>query len=379
MSRIVGKADVGIVGGGIVGTALAVALSEQGRKVVVWDRETRPVGASIRNFGLVWPMGQPPGPLWKRALRSRERWTELSKLAGFSAIPNGSLHLATTDLEAQVLREFIELPELNGFQGEIWDAETVRSRAPGARAGAVRAGLWSPHEITVDGREAIPALWRWLADTGRATVVPDAAVNRIELPSVHTAQGIWEVSEVFVATGADLRILYPEVLKAAGITNCKLQMWRTPPQPDGWRIGPTLCGGLTLLHYAAFAGCPSLAALRSGFEVSHPEYLANGIHVLASQNSLGEVVLGDTHHYGLTHDPFLHEWLDELVRRYLETFALIPDTRVQERWFGTYPKLPGSSQFIAHPEPGVTVVNALGGNGMTLSFGLAEELTGFAP
>ena len=118
---IVGKAEIGIVGAGIVGTALAVAFAEKGKKVVVWDREERPVGASIRNFGLVWPMGQPPGPLWRRALRSRERWLELSRLAGFSAIENGSLHIATTELEAQVLGEYLALPELTGFQGELWN------------------------------------------------------------------------------------------------------------------------------------------------------------------------------------------------------------------------------------------------------------------
>ncbi len=372
--NIVGKAEIGIVGAGIVGTALAVAFSERGKKVVVWDREERPVGASIRNFGLVWPMGQPPGALWRRALRSRERWLELSRTAGFAAVENGSLHIATTEMEAKVLGEYMTQPELTGFQGELWDSSTIRAKAPGARADAATAGLWSPHEVTVDGREALPALWRWLTLEGRATVISDAAVSRIEMPAVHTAQGVWEVDEVYVSTGADLRILYPDTLRSAGITNCKLQMWRTPAQPGGWRIGPTLCGGLTLLHYAAFANCPSLPKLRSGFEHTHPEYLANGIHVLASQNALGEVVLGDTHHYGLTHDPFLHENLDALVRRYLETFAVMPDTRVQERWFGIYAKKAGATEFIAHPEPGVTVVNGLGGNGMTLSFGLAEEL-----
>lgn len=369
-----GKAQIGIIGGGIVGTALATAFSSIGKSVVVWDREERPVGASIRNFGLVWPMGQPAGNLWRRALRSRERWLELGKQAGFSVEQNGSLHLAADELESAVLREFLADPGRTDFAGEYWSPELIRMRASGARADKVVGGLWSPHEMTVDGREALPALWRWLSAEGRATIIPDAAVQRVSLPAVYTAQGIWEVDQVYVCTGADLRILYPDVLRTAGITNCKLQMWRTPPQPGGWRLGPTLCGGLTLLHYAAFAGCPSLAALRTRFETTHPEYLANGIHVLASQNSLGEVVLGDTHHYGLTHDPFLHDRLDQWVQRYLETFAMLPENAVQERWFGIYPKLPGSTEFIAHPEPGVTIVNALGGNGMTLSFGLAEEL-----
>jgi FAD dependent oxidoreductase TIGR03364 len=234
--------------------------------------------------------------------------------------------------------------------------------------------LWSPHELTVDGREALPALWRWLVAERGVTVLRDAAVSRIAPPAVFSAQGVWEVGQTYVCTGAELRLLYPEVFRASGVTNCKLQMWRTRPQAGGWRLGASLCGGLTLLHYPAFAACPSLATLRAGFERTHAEHLENGIHVLVSQNSAGEVVLGDTHHYGLTHDPFLHERLDRLVRDYLDTFAEVPEVAASERWFGLYAKLAGATEFIAHPEPGVTIVNALGGNGMTLSFGLAEEI-----
>lgn len=375
MSRTVaGRADVGIVGAGIVGLALAVVLSERGHKVVIFDREERPVGASIRNFGLVWPMGQPRGQLWQRALRSRARWLDLGRRAGFHVAESGSLHLAANELEAGVLREFLTRQAPPDFQGEFLQGKALARKSPAARADRMAGGLWSPHELTVDGREALPAIGRWLVAERGVTVLHDAAVSRLAPPAVFTAQGVWEVDRLFVCTGSELRLLYPDVLRSAGVTNCKLQMWRTAPQADGWRLGPSLCGGLTLLHYPAFAACPSLAALRSGFERTHAEYLAHGIHVLVSQNSLGEVVLGDTHHYGLTHDPFLHERLDRLVRDYLATFAQVPEVTATERWFGIYARRAGATEFVARPEPGVTLVNALGGNGMTLSFGLAEEL-----
>ena len=34
------------------------------------------------------------------------------------------------------------------------------------------------------------------------------------------------------------------------------------PQPNGWRLGPHVAGGLTLCHYQAFEACRALPALR---------------------------------------------------------------------------------------------------------------------
>ena len=48
-----------------------------------------------------------------------------------------------------------------------------------------------------------------------------------------------------------------------------------------------------------------------------------------------------------------------------------------QSWHGIYPKITnGKTDFIHSPEQGVTIVNGLGGNGMTLSFGFAEEVVG---
>jgi len=45
-------------------------------------------------------------------------------------------------------------------------------------------------------------------------------------------------------------------------------------------------------------------------------------------------------------------------------------------WNGVYPKLTnGESYLFESPEPGVYIFNGLGGVGITLLFGLAEELT----
>jgi len=61
-----------VVGAGILGLSTAFHLWRKGYHVVLVDRYRRPVGASIRNFGMVWPIGQARGLMYDRALRTKE-------------------------------------------------------------------------------------------------------------------------------------------------------------------------------------------------------------------------------------------------------------------------------------------------------------------
>ncbi|NJO76269.1 MAG: FAD-dependent oxidoreductase [Leptolyngbyaceae cyanobacterium RM1_406_9] len=130
-----------IAGAGIVGLAHALAAAKRGLKVVVFERNLYAVGASIRNFGMIWPVGQPAGILYERALRAREIWTEVAPQAGIALDPCGSLHLAYRADEMDVLQEFVETQGRDSVR--LLDAAEAAEKSPAVVTKGLLGALWS--------------------------------------------------------------------------------------------------------------------------------------------------------------------------------------------------------------------------------------------
>ena len=375
MNGTTAKADVAIVGGGIVGLAHAWEAARRGLSVVLFERDAKAQGASVRNFGMIWPIGQAAGIVRERALRSRQRWLELAQHAGVWADPCGSLHLAYRPDEWAVLEEFAERAPALGYDCRLLTPAEVTAKSPAVNPASLLGALWSPTEICIDPRQAVPRIAAWLGEQFGVDVRFGMAVRAVEMPHVETADGErWRVKRAVICGGVDFQTLFPELFVNSGIRRCKLQMMRTAPQPDGWRIGPMLAAGLTLLHYPNFQICPSLEKVRERVEAEMHDYVRFGIHVMASQNRLGEVVIGDSHEYDEAIEPFDKSRIDELILDYLRGIVRLRDATIAARWHGIYAKHPMLPVFTARPQPGAFVVAAPGGTGMTVSFGTAEDL-----
>jgi len=361
-----------VIGSGIAGVATTYALINKGYRVRVLEKNTRPKGASIRNFGMIWPTGQPEGEYYELAMKSRQIWLDLSEKANFQLDQNGSLHLAYQNDEQNALYEFIDAHEDQRNLKWLSYSEVV-DKSPGVVSDELIGAMYSGEDMLVDPREALPKLIEWLQAQPDCSFHFNTPVLAIHDQTCISPGQTWTADKIFLCTGSDIDLLFPEVLKPGGMT-CQLQMMRTGIQPDRFKLGPSLCGGLTLIHYSAFNGLPSLEILKNRMQDEHRDLLQLGIHVMAAQNQTGEVTIGDSHQYGDDPDPFIRQDINEKILNYLSGFCRLPDLNIASYWKGSYFKSTGDHPyFIEEISPYCTIINGFGGAGMTLAFALAER------
>lgn len=363
-----------VVGAGIVGLATARALSLKGYRVTVIERSERAVGASIRNFGMVWPIGQPEGYLYNRAVRSRECWKEIADSIGLWYEEAGSLHLAHHSDEWEVIQELHAAFSKEGRPVNLLSPDDITRKFQGVNPQNLQGGLYSNTELIVDPREAIARIPDYLSEYLDVTFLWGRTVTAVETGAVYIGNMKMQADLICICSGPDFETLYPQQLADLPMTKCKLQMMRFHADQPDWRMGTSICGGLSLIHYQSFKAAKGLTTLKERYEAEMAEYLKWGIHVMVSQNDKGELTVGDSHEYGQNPEPFDNTFINHLIIDYLKSFMLCKDWKLIQSWNGIYSKMTnGATDVTLQPDPGVFILNGLGGAGMTLSFGLAEE------
>lgn len=363
-----------VVGAGIVGLATARALSRNGYDVTVLEKTQKAVGASIRNFGMVWPIGQPEGELYQLAKKSSQVWKDICDGTGMWFNQSGSLHVAYSSEEWIVLNELFAQFENEGRPVVLLTPNQISVKYPQVKQHNLLGGLYSNDEMIVDPRIAVANVSEYLTTYSSVHFLWNHTVQEVGEGFVKSGNKILKADKVFICSGQDIETLFPEVFNALPIVKCKLQMMRMN-LPMNRMIGTSVCGGLSLLHYGSFKNAPSLENLRNKIVSEMPEYIKHGIHVMVSQHELGELTVGDSHEYGYTFDPFDHHYINELIIHYLNSFMNASNWMISSTWNGVYPKMTdGSSWYFNEVLSNVYLLNGLGGAGMTLSFGVAEKM-----
>jgi glycine oxidase len=211
MSRAPASADVAVVGGGVIGCAVARALARRGLRVHVLERGIPGREATWAAAGMLAPRSEAggPGEFLELGLRSLAAYpglvAALLEETGVDAglALTGKLDVALGGDEAERLRA---AAHRSGGALEWVDAGDLRRLEPDLTEDAV-GGVWSASEGSVDSRRLVRALWlaaaragaRFRVGVGVAAVERRAgAAFRLRLED----GGTLEAGRVVVAAGA---------------------------------------------------------------------------------------------------------------------------------------------------------------------------------
>ena len=362
--------DMLIVGAGILGLSHAYAAAKRGLKVKVFERSATPLGASVRNFGQALVTGQPPGPMLDLARASRDIWGQWARVAGFQLKRNGSYLFARTEAEEQLLEAFCAGRAVeHDYRVELLRGAALRDLY-GGQFSHHRAALHGLDDQQLYSREAIPALIEYLRCELGVEFHFSTLVRDIEPGQLHSTTGTFRGEHIIVCSGHDYQTLLAEQIAELNPQVCWLQMLRARPQIN-LNLQHALLTGLSCVHYGAFADLPEAAPVQAQILRESPHLHEHGIHLLISPTPYGELIIGDSHHYGSDPSPFNAEqvdnWLIELAEQTLGC-----KVQVVERWQGVYgSRGPGPFSFL-RAAPGVNVALMHTGVGMSVGPAMAE-------
>lgn len=361
--------DIAIVGAGIVGLAHAYTAAKQGRRVVVIERDRRANGASIRNFGFITVTGQDRHIMWPLAKRARDVWAEIAPQAGIAVEHDGLLMNARFPESVAVLEAFMATEMGEGCR--LLSGPEAQAAYPDICRSQIRAALWSPHELRVESRDALPKLARWLAETMGVDFRTTTAVTAVAPPVIETSTGEVRADRAIVCPGDDLVSLFADRIKSYSPTRCRLSMLRL--EDPGFRLPGGVMSDLGLVRYHGYSQLPEAEALRQRLRDSHAAHLAHGVHLIVVQGADGSLVVGDSHHYDETPDPFAAVETEALILDEFTAATGLKPTAVRERWTGTYASCADRPYFIDAPSDAVRLVMVTSGAGASTAFGIAEK------
>lgn len=296
--------DVIVIGGGLVGTAVAYGLARNGADTLVLDQGDDAFRASRGNFGLVWVQGKghdlPDYSRWTRS--SATRWPTLAEaLLADSGVDvqlrqPGGFHMCFSDeelLERQSRLQTLQ-DALGNYPFQMLDAAELKARLPLIGASVVGAS-YTPQDGHVNPLKLLRALHASAQAKG-ARLLGGMQVERIEC-------GPGE----FRVTAGGQRFIAPRIVLAAGLGNPGLARQvglHAPVAPNRGQV-------LISERVRPFLDYPTINV---------------------RQTDEGTVQLGDSMEEVGFDDGTSTQVLAAIARRGVATFPLLKDVRLVRAW-----------------------------------------------
>jgi len=344
------RADVAIIGAGIIGAYLAFRLIEKHQNVTVLEARHVAAGASGRNGGLLLTgvahsykhavdvYGRDTTrALWHTTIRNRERMIALATKLGTPVRRCGSYILACDQTEADELRESVELMHEDGFGAE-WHAADPLNRGFAAAIsnngdGAIQSALLAAALLKASGARVCEGSEVYAIESGDDGVL------------VRARGGDVLAQRVILATNAYTPLLVPEFQDV--VVPARGQVLATAPAPP-------------ILERSCYCDY--------GFE--YFQQLPDGRFVLGGYRRLA---VADETTYADHTTPLIQDALDEFMERHFPELADVP---IERRWGGTMGFTPDGLPLVGTLNRDDRIGFAVGFNGHGLGLGVmvVEEL-----
>lgn len=297
--------DILVIGGGVIGLAVALELKLRGANVTVLSRDFQQA-ASHAAGGMIAPQAEeiPPGAMLQLCLRSREMFAEWSRqveeLSGLSA----------GYWACGILAPFYEMPKTQPPKEAgtaVWlDRETVRQYQPGLGEEVI-GGWWYPEDAQADSRALARSLSLAVRKAGvtvREGINVEALIQQGDrIVGVQTNEGRWQADRYVVASGAWANELLP-----IPVFPVKGQMFsvRTPQNTENLPLRRVLFGPQT--------------------------------YIIPRRD--GEIVIGATTEGGGFAPGNTPEGMRQLLDRAVRLYPALKDYSIEEFWWGYRPGTP---------------------------------------
>ena len=355
-------ADAVVIGGGVIGTAVAYYLSRTGRRVVLVEKRAMAAGTSGRCEGFVLINDKMPGYDRRLAVLSQSMFQGLSEEIGFDIQwrQAGSLLIVENDEEMAVARPFYRGLADQGLPVHLLDREQICHLEP-RLAGDVAGGMLTD----CDGAVNPMALAQGLALGARANgavILTGTEVRDIRLdPAGHVAGVVTDAGHIITGT----------VVNAAGVHSPALGRMVGLSIPTTPRQGQILVTERTFP--VAQRKMMEFGYLAAKFHQSDyqrqvtPEMEKNGVAFVFEPTQAGNFLIGSSRRFSgfdLTTDP---EVIRAIAQRAMRFFPALKQARIIRSYAGLRPYTPDHFPIVSATDvPGFYVASGHEGNGITL-------------